>query len=493
MFNRTLLAVIIAAGALAGCSDDKSHHQSVTTPPVASNAAPSVVIEKIAAVKPGSQVTLEAVATDEDDNIASLEWAQTAGTNVDFTGGDSDTITFTAPAPEIDTDLTFSLTVTDAEGETAMAEVTVKVLANAAPMVSINAVDPVATQETVILTSTASDDYSDKLEYSWVQLDAEEGYDVSITEYDADASFVSPSTKFNKTLKFQVTASDANQASGTADTEVDVIGDIHAQIKALTDAVVLVDFETIQAKGFLVNDTAAGAGIFKWQRPDTGAAKNITAPIAHFLNAAGYTDIAELGFEDMYQRTSVDPTNTGNFASADLGVFLYAYEVTGEEKFLDVATAMWDAVQDKYGFDGANPPRVWDDYPLWGYDSYNQLMGAYMAARHGLPGADTYWADFSNWYETELPAHLAANPSNAIYTNLIYKEFDIGVRDDSYMLTTDAAEADMQTVAYALMSKTIDKETAVDYLMDALNNKSDDDYSEPVAEAIGALRTFADE
>ncbi|WP_193164476.1 PKD domain-containing protein [Microbulbifer hainanensis] len=493
MFNRTLLAVIIAAGALAGCSDDNSHHRSVTTPPVTTNAAPSVVIQEIAAVKPGAQVTLEAVASDEDDNIASLEWTQTTGTSVDFTGGDTDTIAFIAPAPDKDTDLTFSLTVTDAEGETAMAEVTVKVLANAAPEVSINAVEPVATQQTVILTSTASDDYSDKLEYSWAQLDATEGYEVAITDYDADASFVSPSTKFNKTLKFQVTATDEHQASGTADTEVDVIGDIHAQIKALTDAIVLVDFKTIHADGFMVNDTAAGAGIFKWQRPNTGAAKNITAPIAHFLSAAGYSDIAELAFEDMYVRTSADPTNPGNFASADLGVFLYAYEVTGEQKYLDVATAMWDAVQAKYGFDGANPPRTWDNYPLWGYDSYNQLMGAYMAAKHGLPGADVYLADFGNWYESELPAHLVANPSNAIYTNLIFQEFNLGVRDDSYMLAIDAAEADMQTVAYALMSKTIEKEAAVDYLMDALNNKSDDDYSEPVAEAIGALRTFADE
>ncbi|MBN8430664.1 hypothetical protein JF535_07355 [Microbulbifer salipaludis] len=490
MIKKTL-AIVASAAVIAGCDNDSKSRQTIEIP----NTAPVVEVAPTEAATPGSVVSISAVVTDAEDNVTSILWAQTGGATVELNGSESETLEFVAPGLSEASTLTFNVTVQDEDGESDTAAVTVEVLPNAAPTVSIAAVEPAATQQTVTLIATGADDYSEELTYSWKQVDAEEGFDVTLATEANEATFVAPATKFNKTLTFEVTATDDFDASSQATAEAKVIGDIHAQIKALTDFVATSDFANVYVGGFLVNDSAMGNGLFKWKRTDSGAAKNITAPIAHFLHRAGYEEIAELAFEDMYQRTSADPTSNSNFASADLGVFLYAHEVTGKEKFLEVAEAMWSQVQAKYGHTGTNPPRDnYASYPsLWGYDSYNQLMGAYLADKNGLEGADTYFAAFSAWYEEELPGQLATNPSNAIYTNLIYKEFGLGIRDETYTLTAEDPEFGMQTAAYALLSQTIDKETAVDFLMDRLSNKTDDDYSEPVAEAIGALRTFADE
>lgn len=492
MIKRTLFVAIFAAVSLAGCGGS-SQSSKTSNPQAAINTPPNVIIEETTAVEPGAQVTLEGVVTDAEDNVAALEWVQTAGSHVGFSGSDTDTISFTAPVSDKESTLTFTLTATDTEGESAVAEATVTVLSNSAPTVSINSIESVATQQSVTLTAVVSDDYSKTFTYDWEQLAPEEGYEVTLSQKDNEATFVSPVTKFNKKLKFRVTVTDQQNTSAQAETELEVTGDIHAQIRALTDAIVAEDFETVHADGFLLNDTATGAGLFKWLRTDTATTNDITAPIAHYLNAAGYGEIAATSFEEMYQHTNTDPTDPNNFGIADLGVFLYAYEVTGDQKYLDIANAMWDAVRAKYGYDGTNPPRTMPDYPLWGYDTYNQLMNAYMAVKHSLPNAETYYEDFSGRYEAKFLSHINETPSNAVYTNLIFDELGLGCRCDDERLTTNDPAADMQTVAFALISKTIDKEEAVDYLMDALSNKSGDDYSESVAEAIIALNIFADD
>lgn len=492
---RKTLAIVVSAAVIAGCDNNSKQNlpDPVTTTP---NTAPAVEVAATEAAAPGSAVSLSATVTDAEDNVNSIEWTQTGGTTVELTGTDSETLEFVAPGLSEASTLTFSITVADTEGESDTAEVTLELLPNAAPTVAIASVEgPVATQQSVTLVATGNDDYSEALTYSWEQVDAEEGDSISLAEDENEATFVTPATKFNKTLSFQVTAKDDFEASSEATAEVKVIGDIHAQIQALTDFVVTSDFQNIYVGGFLLNDMATGNGVFKWQRTDSGAAKNITAPIALFLQRAGYEDIAVLAFDDMYLRTNADPTNISNFNSTDLGVFLSAYEATGDQKYLDVATAMWPQAQAKYGHTGTYPPRdTYASYPsLWGYDSYSQLLGAYKAQQNGLAGADAYFQEFAAWYEEQLPNQLATNPSNAIYTNLIHKEFGLGIKDDAYTLTSEDPEYGMQTVAFALMSETIDKETAVDFLMERLSNKTDNDYSESVAEAIGALHTFTDE
>ena len=484
MFNRKLLVAILAAGTLAGCENDSSRKQPATLPE-AVNTAPSVVITSIDAVEPGAAVTVEAMATDAEGNISSYEWTQTAGSSVQLSGTDSDTLSFTAPAAETASKLTFTLTVTDEEGASDSAEVTVDVLANAAPTVEIEAVDPVATQTSVTLIATATDDFSEELSYVWEQLDPEQGYEVSIAEQDNEATFVTPATKFNKSLQFKVTASDEFDRSTAADTEVKVIGDIHAEIKAVTDAVVISDFATVSNgdDGYLYSDTATGNGVYEWTRNDSKGYKNITAPIARFLAEAGYLDAAKIGFEEMYARTNVDPTDPANFSSSDLGAFLAAYEATEEVKYLDIAQAMFEAVQSKYDVNNGGAREAY-----WGYDTYNLMYGAVQAYTFELDGADTYLQTMTEWYNAQF-ATYNADSYHALFTNRIYEEFGIGERIDSHEYT--AEDLGYQATAYALMGKSIDKEEAVDYLLDHINDAGN--VSLEVAEGIDALRNFADE
>ena len=484
MFNRKLVIAILTAGTLAGCGNDSSRKQPVTLPEV-SNTAPSVVITAIDAVEPGAAVTIEALATDAEGNISSYEWTQTTGNNVLLSGTDTDTLSFTAPAAETASQLTFTLTVTDVEGASDSAEITVDVLANAAPVVSIEAMEPVATQASVTLKATATDDYSKELAFVWEQLETEDGSEVTISQQDNEATFVTPVTKFNKSLKFKVMASDELGSTSEAETEVNVIGDIHAQIKAVTDAVVLSDFATVSDgdDGYLYTDAATGNGVYEWTRNDSKGYKNITAPIARFLAEAGYVDAAKIGFEEMYARTNVDPTDPANFNASDLGAFLTAYETTQEVKYLEIAQAMFDAVQSKYDVNSGAAREAY-----WGYDMYNLMHGAVQAYTVELNGSDTYLQTMVEWYNEKVTTYNA-DSYHALFTNRIYEEFGIGERIDSHEYTAEGLG--YQATAYALIGKSIDKEEAVDYLLDHINDA--DNVSIEVAEGIDALRNFADE
>jgi hypothetical protein len=93
---------------------------------VANNVLPTVTATFDAAAEK-SDVTLTAVAEDEDGEISSYSWTQTSGDPVTLTGADTATLSFTAPSVTADTDLTFSLTVTDDDDESAAVEGTVTV------------------------------------------------------------------------------------------------------------------------------------------------------------------------------------------------------------------------------------------------------------------------------------------------------------------------------------------------------------------------------
>lgn len=93
------------------------------TPPTANAGADQTNVE------PWSTVTLTGTASDPDGTIASVQWAQTAGTpTVTLTGATTNTATFEAPGTLAGTTLTFSYTVTDNSGATAVDTMTVAVL-----------------------------------------------------------------------------------------------------------------------------------------------------------------------------------------------------------------------------------------------------------------------------------------------------------------------------------------------------------------------------
>jgi len=84
---------------------------------VANNRLPAVTASFDSAAEK-SNVTLTAVATDEDGDIVSYNWQQISGEPLTLTGADSAELSFVAPNVTVDTDLIFSVTVTDDDAET---------------------------------------------------------------------------------------------------------------------------------------------------------------------------------------------------------------------------------------------------------------------------------------------------------------------------------------------------------------------------------------
>lgn len=98
------------------------------------NAVPIVDAGENQSLVEGSEVSLNAAATDSDGSIESYSWVQTAGTTVSLTNADTATATFTAPmVTSTGETLTFEITVTDNEG--AVATDTVNIQVTDTPMV----------------------------------------------------------------------------------------------------------------------------------------------------------------------------------------------------------------------------------------------------------------------------------------------------------------------------------------------------------------------
>ena len=85
-------------------------------------------------------------------------------------------------------------------------------------------------------------------------------------------------------------------------------------------------------KGYLHTIDVSSGALWGWT-DNTASYGNITAPIAYYLSKSDMPEAALAGFEAMYARTSVDVTDPSNFNTADLGIFIYAYNVTNDPKY----------------------------------------------------------------------------------------------------------------------------------------------------------------
>jgi len=321
------------------------------------------------------------------------------------------------------------------------------------------------------------------LNYQWEQL---EGTPVVFDETATALSFVAPVVTTFEDLLFRLTVTDS---TGLITTVQLLRVRVSIDFAAIIADIVATDFmDTANAAGFLAKDIPDGSGIYKWTRADANAYNNITAPIAHFLHVAGAVEAANLGFEEMWIRTNQDPTDFANFNSADLGVILYAYEVTGDLKYLTLAQAMWPSVQAKYAFSASFPREILPNYPgLWGYDAYNYLFNLFMADKYQLENADIVWADQVAIYEGELAGRIATDAQVAIFTNLIFDQMGVGSRDDSNTFVP-GTDIDLQYTAYALMSNSVAPNAALEYLLAHVDDV--DNVSEAVAEALAAMAPF---
>lgn len=109
---------------LSGCGGSGSGPDTEINRP---NQVPVADAGSSQSVLEGAQVVLSGSGQDNDGNIVSYQWTQTAGPEVTLTGGNSATAQFTAPVVEDDLTMMFRLMVTDDKGATAVDDVDVSV------------------------------------------------------------------------------------------------------------------------------------------------------------------------------------------------------------------------------------------------------------------------------------------------------------------------------------------------------------------------------
>ena len=186
------------------------------------NSPPSVDAGEPVAAREGAQATLNATATDADEDIMAYSWRHDSSLEMILTDADTLAPSFTAPQVHGNTTITFTLTADDGmENGTDTVQVTVlDEPANSPP--SVDAGEPVAVREgaQVTLNATASDQDGDQLTYSWRH---DSSLEMILTDADTLApSFTAPQVHGNTTITFTLTADDGRE-NGTDTVQVTVL------------------------------------------------------------------------------------------------------------------------------------------------------------------------------------------------------------------------------------------------------------------------------
>jgi tetratricopeptide (TPR) repeat protein len=178
-------------------------------------------------VNVGDTISLDGTASeDQDGNITSYSWKQTAGPSIILNNANTAKPSFTAPGVSSDTQFKFSLTVKDDKGDSSIPHdttITVKYI-NQPPIASTTTTDQTVNAGDIVsldASNTKDPDRSDSLTYSWKQT---AGPSVEINDANAPiATFTAPSNLLSDVvLRFQLTVSDSKNATDTAEVNVNV-------------------------------------------------------------------------------------------------------------------------------------------------------------------------------------------------------------------------------------------------------------------------------
>lgn len=180
------------------------------------NQIPTVNAGATQTVVENTPVTLTATADDPDGSIVSVNWQQTAGSQVTLANTDQLVTSFTAPDVNNDETLSFVITVTDNSGATATATTQVNVQwINMAPQADAGADQNVDELSLVMLNGSATDPDNGIASVNWQQLS---GVPVGLNNANtSSASFTAPQVTSSEVLVFQFTAIDSAGLS-TSDT-----------------------------------------------------------------------------------------------------------------------------------------------------------------------------------------------------------------------------------------------------------------------------------
>ena len=210
-----LLPTALAALA-AGC--DGGAASSPTVAP--RNAAPSANAGDDRVVDEGAAVSLMGSGEDSDGTVASYQWMQVSGPEVELREADAATTGFTAPAwASGASELVFRLTVTDDAGASASDEVAVTV--NALPTAEAGPAQTVEEGQRVRLAGSGEDRDGTVASYAWTQVS---GTGVELDDASAAvAGFTAPAFAVGQSeLVFRLTVTDDRGATASDETTVSV-------------------------------------------------------------------------------------------------------------------------------------------------------------------------------------------------------------------------------------------------------------------------------
>ncbi|TAJ52499.1 MAG: hypothetical protein EPN60_04930 [Nevskiaceae bacterium] len=192
-------------------------------PAAGDNQPPNVGAGADQNVDEGSVVQLAGSASDVDGEIRSLRWTQLSGPTVSLSGADGLNASFTAPAVDADTELRFQLSATDDDGASASDTLSVLVRdvpANQAPVARAGADQSVDEGASVSLAGAGEDGDGTIASYQWTQI---AGPEVALSgASSATASFTAPQVEAETLLRFRLSVTDDDGASGSDEVSVSV-------------------------------------------------------------------------------------------------------------------------------------------------------------------------------------------------------------------------------------------------------------------------------
>ncbi|WP_425331679.1 PKD domain-containing protein [Pseudoalteromonas viridis] len=197
-----------------------SKHRVAVT--IGENKPPVInIAEANIEVRAGVEFTLDASTTaDPDGDTLSYSWLDLSG-DTSISIGNETTMKLKAGDDQVGQTLVYQFTAQDEYGAKSSQLVTVKVVENKAPQVTLiaNATVVSAGQDIVLNASDSTDPEGDELTFSWEQVS---GISVEVSGSGAQMSVVAPSVDKNEALEFAVTVTDSLGASSTESIQVTV-------------------------------------------------------------------------------------------------------------------------------------------------------------------------------------------------------------------------------------------------------------------------------
>lgn len=226
-------------------------------------------------VNEGSTATLNGNATDSDGSIASYQWLQILGPEVELENANTASTSFIAPQVSEDTILSFELIVIDNDGAQSSDTLEVSVLnVNNLPAVDAGEDFEIKEGETAKLDGSATDTDGEIESYLWKQIS---GPEITLNNADTPmASFDAPQVDENTIMLFELTVTDNDNGQAKDSVEVTVLNVNQApQVDAGSNQTVQKnDLVTLSGTA---SDTDGEVISYLWQQTE-GTAVTLTTP-----------------------------------------------------------------------------------------------------------------------------------------------------------------------------------------------------------------------